>query len=662
METRTILNWTFGAVLTVLVCAAALLPGCGGGVVDPNTTDPNTVDPNTTDPNTTDPNAVDPNATDPNAVDPNATADAHTILLPEEDRQAVTPLVEQFVASLATKSRDEARTDLINALAATEGVAEAKLFEDGYTVYIKMDDGYFAALNTVDFDALEDGVDEIDYENPDVFPEAEPAPRQAKVMTDPADLVEKLATEAHAPTSRKALLLNPSYPDMRGSADAVTAAVNTLKLRGWDDDDIVVKTRTTATSTEITPDDFLDLADYGIVVIFAQGLYGSPSGDSSLYVQCCSAVDYNGVAADDRIEQWNEWIEEGSLLVAGSASSGDVAFYMRADLFAAMDSLPDSFVYLVCPYGRQLESTFENCGCGTFFGWDDLPVSSVSYRSFAALFNNMAGGGIATCDYEAFSSLSSSLTECTNPEGGTATLHIIMADSQLYLPAWGLVTVRGASLPAGTVSKGVGVNYLLPVATGTKRPSVTMASENTADLEPLVPIEARIEGSAADPNGNVLATVNMNQTFTVGQNLLDVDFSRQRAQGEAYRIDRIIDGRTWTWLYVVYKFKQNPSSNRYKIFTEYYPDGYAIRQPLIYDGLHWTGDYCYNREQVESIFGDDPFDVPEGYVVWGGASEYSNYDPNDEYEMGTTWAERVDEAWAQTLERAPESWVEVAFD
>ncbi len=593
----------------------------------------------------------------------------HTALIPESDQAIFKTAVQNFMTSLGSKPIAQARADLVAALAASEGVTQAKLFEDGYSVFAKFGDGAMAVMSTLDLKAMNNGVNNLHYGAVAKAPAGVTvsAAIPAANGNGAAKAQAKTSSEAHAPTTRKVLILDPAFPDAPGSLAAINAVTGSLKQRGWTDADIVIKTRSTSKSTDITPDDFLNLKNYGLVVIFAHALYGAPEGDGSFYIQCCSAVDYHGVASEDRIVQWNTWIAEGKLLLCGS-ESGDASYYMRSDLLPTMAGpLPDSLVYLVCPYGWKANQVFENKGCGAFFGWDNLMKWADAYSSFTALLQKMATANPAVADGAAYGSGDIGKTS-ENPEGTVAALQSLGGtSSKLYLPAWATVTVDVETLPEGTVNKGLGISYSVPVASGVVAPQLDLKSANSGTIDSLLPVASQIEGSAVDKDANVLSTLFMTQTFRPGANSILLDFSRQHVQGTAYRIDLPQEGgKLYTLLFISFKFKENPHSNKYRLFTDSRPEGFEVYQPLTNQGLYIKGDECYDSEQIQSIYGNDPFQVPDGYVVWGNHGEIGNYVPSEtmyDTDTGTwkTWQQYADEQWAATQQRAAAAFIDVIF-
>lgn len=622
---RSSLPGVFAPVLVAFL-TIGFLSGCGGG----GGTDPN-------DPGTTDNEPV------------------HTTLLDQEDRDLLAAAAMQYVTAVQTQEPAAARAELVQALNATDGIAAANLFEDGFTIYAETDRGGRAVLNTLDLDAVN----------------TDPSRALGGAPVASADDPGKggFSSDAHAPTSRRVLILVPNSPDMPYADETAQALVSYFTLAGWDADDIDLKIRTTRTSTAITPDDLMDFDEYGVVILFAHALYGAPGGGSPhLYVQACSAVDYAHVATPQRSAAWNEMIQEGTILTGGTTAAGDECFYLRADRFASRSiALPATLFYLIVPFSDRLALGLDERGAGSVLSWDNVFVAADAYAGVRYFFQAMAGSP-TPYDGEVYARTAQPKASSNPEDGSPAALDLLFASSQLYLPAWAAVHFTG--LPTGTTNAGIGVNYLVTMDGGVARPSISLGTGTDGELAPLVPIEIVIEGSAVDSDGNTIAAVQYNQQLSAGLNSLTVDFSRQHVPGLATRFDWDMgDGRLWTQFFLGFVYDKNPSSNRYKVFTDYWPDGYLVYQPLVYSGeyLYIRGDYCYDHEQLLYIWGADPFDVTAGHVVYvEPGSSWGNYLPDAttlDSETGQimTWRAIIDREWAEYLAREGDARLDVIF-
>jgi hypothetical protein len=588
-------------------------------------------------------------------------APVSTHLIGSEDRQRMSDAAMSYVMMLQTMEPAAARAALVADLEETEGVAAASLFEDGYSIFVRLESGLDVALNTLDLAAVNEGAQAASAGPSDEIPEGvfENAPDKGGFSPD-----------AHAPTSRKVLILVVNGPEMPFAAGAAAFIGNQFQLAGWDASDIKIKTRTTSTSTAITPDDLLDLDEYGVVVLFAHSLYGSPDGgDASLYVQACSAVDYGAVASPERSRRWNELIDSGVLITGGTSASGDECFYLREDFFAAdSDSLPETLFQLVTPFGSQLITPLDLMGAGSIMGWDNVFRAGDAYASVRYFFQAMTSGA-GPSDGEVYGHVGLE-KESVNPEDGSpAALETFGEGSQLYLPAWAHVHFEG--LPAGTALAGIGINYLVLMDGGIPQPRLILDSGADGDIDQLVPVRVEVLGSAVDEDEITLAAVHFETEVVPGENSLTVDFSRQHIQAVPLRMDfEMANGRLSTAFLNYYLFDENPFSNQYLLFNDFWVEGLEIYQPLINEGenLYIRSDRCFDHEQVQYIWGHDPIDVPAGQVVYlgGGSCQYGNYLPDDltwdeETQQMITYREEVNSAWAQFQIDNADAWIEIVF-
>ena len=617
----------------LLLACCGLLFGCGGGGDGGSPTNPN-------------------DGSDDPVV---------TTLIEGADRELVSEAAMDYMTLLQTMDAPAARASLVSTLVQTDGVTTAALFEDGYTIHVQLDSGAQGALNTLDIEAINAGVEK-----------AAAPPTMIAPVLDSADQDKGgFSPDAHAPTSKKVLVLVVNAPDMPGASGAADFVASQFELAGWDSADVVVKTRTTGTSTAITPDDLLDFAEYGVVVLFAHALYGSPTGGApSLYVQACSAVNYAAVASAERNMAWNEMIAGGTLLTGGSISSADESFYLRADLFGSQSgTLPETLFYLVTPFSDRLIEPLDQRGAGSVLGWDNVFLAGDGYAGVKYFFQAMTGGD-APCDGEVYAR-PALCKDSVNPEDDSpAALDIFGDSSQLYLPAWAHVHFDG--LPAGIVRAGIGLNYMEVMDAGIGQAGLVLDGGATdGDIDWLVPVQVEVVGSAVDADAVTLAAVQFHTQVTPGENTLRVDFSRQHIIGWPLRKDFVqANGRIFTYFTNVFEFEQNPHSNRYKLFNEYWPEGLDVYQPLVYEGeyLYIRSDRCFDRAQLEYIWGHDPIGIEDGHVVWlgGGACQFGGYDPNsmtwdEETEQMITWGEMVDQAWADFVVDTEGSWIDIIF-
>ena len=291
-------------------------------------------------------------------------AGAEPLELPEEDVLIIEQAMSGFETTVQESSLAVAREDLVETLNNTEGVFRATLFEDGYTVFAKMDDGEYVAINTADTDELQGDIESVLRDLESYVQKAESANRSEAKSSS-----AQYARQMDIPTSKKTLFLNISAPEFPLDASVIATARRYLTSQGWDEnEDIVELSRSSFTDKSITPDTMFELGDYGLISIFAHGFYGAPnvveakaandeppaeedSGPKYYYIQCCSAGDYRGIVGTDRIAQWKEWRKQGKLIPMVTRNLTQ-DFMLRSDLLEEyMATLPNSAVYLTSCYG-----------------------------------------------------------------------------------------------------------------------------------------------------------------------------------------------------------------------------------------------------------------------------------------------------------------------
>ena len=258
-----------------------------------------------------------------------------------------------FSTLLKTSSRTAARETLIKQLNATAGVKSATLFEDGYTVWVTFSDSSRGIVNTIDSAELAKGIESVQY-----------GTLKKAIGNGPGVSVStgKRLSDPITPGERKVLILDIAEP-------TVPCAGNIQRMRslflnnGWRESDITVKIRASQTDMSITPQDMFSLGQYGVVIIYAHGIYGRVPGSSTSspyhYIQLCSAL----TKSDPNAELYQKWFEQG-LLVPSSEG-----VYIRSDLLMErLQHMPGSIVYLCTCYGWHARDAFISNGCGAFLG------------------------------------------------------------------------------------------------------------------------------------------------------------------------------------------------------------------------------------------------------------------------------------------------------
>ncbi len=253
------------------------------------------------------------------AVDPGTGGTDGGAGLTEAEYAVLVDARTEYNSLKETLSAEEARTTLVNALNDdTPGIAAARLFEDGSTIFIQFERGTFGALVTADFGALAEGAGDIDLEGL-----LESASAKSVADPSPAKTMPRSHTisSARIPDETRILLLNPASSLAADTIGHMTAAEILFARRGWDtdtkldevmrhnsmynppalfegDDPIAIFTgndtsskqsavlagqalQAKVTSWEPEPNHLLDLEEYGIIIILAHGLYGVPLGDVS---------------------------------------------------------------------------------------------------------------------------------------------------------------------------------------------------------------------------------------------------------------------------------------------------------------------------------------------------------------------------------------------
>jgi hypothetical protein len=313
--------------------------------------------------------------------------------LNETNRKAIDDAIEAYFSLRDTMSAEEARAKLVGDLNAdSNGLADAELCADGYTIWLNFHDGQVAAINSVEMFGAEE--------------ETESAKRDAPVDASMALLhAQRLRTLAQwpagpvqTPKSRKVLLMSPAAENFAGADfDVFEEIVDELIGQyNWDARDITIKRNEFADDyATINFYDFFRLGDYGVIVILAHGIFRdaappgpvvAPPAPTSSPTDPDDPFDFGFRVRSDTIRyfyiqvgaEWSDPTTDGDPFDFGfrtiAENDFDVTeeirrgriilvrqldvfqrtqrsyYYMREDLWAEhMEELPASIVYVCAP-------------------------------------------------------------------------------------------------------------------------------------------------------------------------------------------------------------------------------------------------------------------------------------------------------------------------
>lgn len=455
------------------------------------------------------------------------------------ERTMLAEAADSYLARLGSETAEAAKTALLADLAGTTGVSSAELAADSTTIWVEFDAGQKAAVRVLD-----------QFGEPPAY---DPAVMQARLESDKAGKAVASVTGpstvsfptqinpgdfASTPTSRKVLLLSAAAEEFAGSDLWVFEHFRDylVEEHGWDPQDITIKCNKEADEfSTLIFNDFLDLAEYGVIIICAHSwMHDAPQHApleprESLYVQVTAEEPYLERYdplghPDEPFHLDDEW-DEGRVLYTveidpfnGSHRS---YLYMRDDLWLGhLGELPNSLVFLCIPNSDWLYDSFGDIGIGHAIVWDGIPDTSDSSLNAAFLPLLMARDATTAIDVfdgGAIVPLSS----------GDATLILkrrLLGLNKLYMPTWAFVGTRYS--PSGTVSVEVELmsytNDAVPMPETTVVQDVPHVGKEFIDLFPAE--ELTFKATALDATGNILAEVEETTTLAVGENVLVMDF------------------------------------------------------------------------------------------------------------------------------------------
>ncbi len=379
----------------------------------------------------------------------------------DTDSQILTSAYTDYDTIKANTDEDTARQQLISHLSAESGVAGAELGNDGYTIFINYKDGDEAAVDTYGCDVPstsshipDDTTSNIIFQDTGIFETGLHDSNLLNVdFTLPQTKIEASGNFDTASTSpppnsttksTRVLILCPLTPYYM--TDAAVDIVADLKSYGWTNDNITVDMNTgekAPGNLVVTPDDYFNLSQYGIILFFGHGSMRNGKDFSSLYLQFCNMTE----AQYKSNVQYINWKKYGQLIIDNVHQTDDenttiYSFEIRGDLLKQkIGQLPGSYVQMATCYGSYFNKIFLENGAKVFLGWDNSIPGNVADGAVENMIKMMTVNGDSAYDAYEDNSVQKSLA--------TIYLDIFPSPktdptaSSFYLPSWFNVTITG---------------------------------------------------------------------------------------------------------------------------------------------------------------------------------------------------------------------------
>jgi hypothetical protein len=298
----------------------------------------------------------------------------------------------------------EAREQLLEKLNNETGVEKAELGLDNYTIFITYSDGDVAAVDTFELDEApqQEGIgfspyaygrssdddylaehtitfDGFSKEYDDVSEYDYGALHRISYSADEGSPKQKTTIG-----SKKILILGPTYYETAyydSPTNLVDDTVNLFKKNGWSDKDITLKLVKKSPDDsyecmELTPQDFYDYRDYGIILFIGHGTshMWDDLNESRLFLQFCFLNNASFVENPE----FQEWKNQTKLLISRrySIGKGKSSEYIYETLISAdllrqkiNATLPSSYVYLSSCFGWYFSQLFLDKGAQVVLSW-----------------------------------------------------------------------------------------------------------------------------------------------------------------------------------------------------------------------------------------------------------------------------------------------------
>lgn len=577
----------------IAVCCVCFTIGCSDGGSD----------------SPTDPNGNNGN----NGGNGSAAEPAPGMLIPDDDHTILCNADDRFEELVLTKTYEQARIALVDELQGTDGIENARLMTDGVGIFVDFSDGYNGLVSTYDIDALNEGLDSIDYGS--LIPQ-----KTVRSVRSMPKAVNNAAGHGMTPDSRKVIILNVCANSLN-TEPAVDRVISMLKEKGWEDKDITSKTRKTDNDTTIEPMDLLKLGEYGLIFILAHGHMDKLNDYGMVHWIECSGLPMD--PANPNSAMYALW-EDMDWITSSSGS----AYIMNPLLESEMDDLPNSIVCLISCYGWYGTSAFLSNGAQSITGWDHAVLLADGVMSFYQYVWHLLLNDPPRTALEAYNED----TTYKYSEGvldSPAYLHIAGNNTSLLAPAWGTITIPAGSVPSTvdeldiTISDGSNTIFQ-----GNTKTLTEIGLDSLAPVDVDIAIQSRA-------NGEKVAERKKHYAISPGNNDLAFDFSSQIARGQLLK-HTYLDSHGYSWgpyttLYIrYYVWKKNPEGNSYTITYHHDSKGfdgnpYTVTQPSPGDDFKHEMTPL-DSGQVAAIWGSDIFGLgPDDIVMFQYGSMYAHH-------------------------------------
>ncbi len=494
------------------------------------------------------------------------------------DGQVLTSAYTEYSNLKATASPAQARQQLIQQLSTENGVAKVELSQDNYSIFVTYADGNESIVNTyndADYQATETGhtpannfpdiaaavngstADSNNFYclNTDFYPSGTSTSGSGYAAATATGTASKVNA-----TSKKVLILAPIGPEGGSVTTTPDQCVTYLESHGWSESDITVDENSSNTPPgcfNVTPEDYFNLSEYGLILFFGHGSLGpvsayangvtlpetlSANDSTQVYLQFAN-VSMENFNTDAQLQQWRD---QKQILIGDVVNTGGTTWYglyIRGDLLQQkMGKLPNSYVQLATCFGAYFQNVFIADGTGMFLSWDNVALASYADNNQGNMLNLMLDKNLSANDAFSDSSITKNLSIEENdfqigphPEGTPSPLKGIHfnyyqppTQAEFYLPAWvDQVKVNNISADADKVVVGVFNSHSTAIIT--RSFPATSASIAASGFDKyLFPATDKItiEVETINKEGRVLVRQNYPETLNAGANSIVINMGQ----------------------------------------------------------------------------------------------------------------------------------------
>jgi hypothetical protein len=465
-------------------------------------------------------------------------------LLSSMDETILNTASNNYHVLLQTASAPQARAQIVEQLNTQYPgeVESAELGFDNYTIFVQYSDGGFAFVDTYDpnesyMQSPGTGYSAMSGSSGDNTKRSYSISFDGPHASSSPQVSFEGSSGRTTPLSKKVLVLAPCYYEFRSTQKYWNIAINMLRDHGWTSENMDVKLVEEDAFGDIsfgriTPEDYYNWGQYGIVLFSGHGLAWRNHEENNLFIQFCFFNNRTIRENPALMEQLRQWERENKMIFGSQEYNSydpvtDSHWFpsaIRLDLLRELyvGSLPYSFVYFATCWGGWFHRFYRDKGAAIVEGYDWSIGADVADANMGAMIARLIENGSSV--YQAF--LDDAVIKRTYFNGHYVNLKVYpdpMDDSlasRYYFPAW-FKSINVTGIPSSAVSMNVTLTSGAGALMKAKNYPVDASKMSLTDLGDVLFIAKgtpTIQVIAFDSSGLEVASKNVTGVVRAGAN------------------------------------------------------------------------------------------------------------------------------------------------